>query len=131
MAIDPKEIERQSTRLDIHIDKGSELVAPFGWTAGLTKTSQYPVDLTNASIELKIFNETSEELLDTLSTAGGQIVSGGADGTFEVTFATAVTDLWDWQKGQAVYTLIATPENGTPRKLYHGFVNYYGNTDVT
>ena len=131
MAIDPKEIERQSTRLDIHIDKGSELVAPFLWTAGLTRSSQFPVDLTSADIVMNIYAQVSAALLDTLSTGNGKIFSGGADGTFEITFDTVTTDAWEWDSRMAVYTIVATPSGGQPRKLYHGGITYYGDIDVT
>lgn len=117
------------------IEQGATFVRIFLWQVGdstdcscTTAGTGTPVDLTGFSASLQIRQTPqSATVLYAGSTANGNIVLGGTDGTITLTIPATTTSSFSWLRG--VYDLILTSSGGIVTRLLQGSVTV--SPDVT
>jgi hypothetical protein len=115
------------------INQGATFIRTFIWyscascdcacdsSCGCGTSSSTPIDLTGFTAEMQIrSNIQSATVLYTASTANGDIVLGGIDGTVVLTIAATDTAAFDWTRG--VYDMNLTSSGGVVTRLVQGSV---------
>ncbi len=123
-------IHRQSSELDLDIDKGATFSLVVTWRSGELRDGCNPdtippVDVTGASAK-GVFRpkEATDSTQDyVFSTALGTIMLNGASGEIEIKIPSGDTSAFTWDK--AVYNVEITDVNGDVTRLLHGRVTTF------
>jgi len=117
-------IPRESSELNIEIDKGSTFRYTLDWCSVDSSNVETPIDLTGATAELYIKEQISSMTnLVMLSTATSDIVLGGALGTIEIIISSAISSSFEFNS--AVYGLEVTFPNGDVKRVVRGTVTSF------
>ena len=121
-------IRRQSTELNIEIDKGSTFRHTFTWKAGTTG-SETPVNMTGATAKMSVRtkNVRSQVLYD-LTTENNGITLGDTDGTIELYIPSADSSAFKWSEGY--YDLEIYLSGGDTRRLLRGKITTFSENTI-
>ena len=119
-------VRRQSTKLDIEIDRGADFALEVVWRTGLATCSDVSslptVDVTGFSATLTIRPLGSDGTEDVILTEGSGITLAAA-GAILIELDDVAVDGFQWSK--AHYTLKMTDTSGTTTALLHGEVTVF------
>jgi len=122
-------VSRQSTDLNLEIDKGSTFRHQVTWKAG-EEGAETAVDLTDCTAQMQI-RETQDDsiILHEMTTENGGIVLGNVDpidGTINLYISDEDSTAFTWNK--AVYSIEISFSSGDTRRLLRGKVKAFNET---